>query len=87
MKCFEQRRSYNRLLGLFILYFLISTEEKENYILCNIMYFQSLGKKTISDALRIQNLPRIRVQLFGIWKSVNYPIAKEMGLLLNDSPD
>ena len=28
------------------------------------MHFQSLNKKTISDALRIQNLPRIRVQLF-----------------------
>lgn len=28
------------------------------------MHFQSLNKKTTSDALRIQNLPRVRVQLF-----------------------
>lgn len=44
--------------------FLTNTEKKENYILCNITHFQSLNKKTISDALRIQNLPRVRVQLF-----------------------
>ena len=30
------------------------------------MHFHSLNKKTTSDALRIQNLPRIRVRLFSI---------------------
>ena len=51
--------------------FLTNTEKKENYILCNITHFQSLNKKTISDALRIQNLPRVRVQLFSIQEIIH----------------